>query len=596
MSLPPLEKLPRWVTSTSVVSSVIGAALAVAYALVTLDRPEGTGVPLVVITSAFVVVASILGDRGEQARLRELRRVASGAAPADEPRLALAAADLLALPDTTFWIALGYWCGAAVLIGGVWVLWTGAPAELAIRISFIGVAVGPVVSLLSHLLVLARARTAVRVLAGRGLSAAALYRAVPPTRQQLAPRLAVFGLISVLTPLLLLADMALARLGHSLELARMAADPEALEAARVALAGDLGPFTAVVTLVLVMTSVCAWQGASVLSAPMAALARQTQAFAEGALEQREVIVAEDEVWAASVALGTMAAQLDETVRRLAGAGLKLGATVEELQASAEHHRVGTQEQRGSLTQTSTTTEELARSARQVAATAAQVAALAQQSVGAAREGKRSADAFFASIVQVREGNQAVADSVVKLNKRVQQVGKIVDFIDGIADRSDLLALNAELEGTKAGEVGLGFSLVAAEMRRLSESVMSSTREIARLIEEIRDATNAAVMATEAGVKATDVGKTLAQKVSRSFDAILENANLTSDAVRSISLATQQQQAGTDQLALAMGEVLKSTDEGARASEQMTAANADLAKLARELKDALARAGARGAGA
>ena len=88
--------------------------------------------------------------------------------------------------------------------------------------------------------------------------------------------------------------------------------------------------------------------------------------------------------------------------------------------------------------------------------------------------------------------------MVRLNKRVQQIGKVVEFINEIADKSDLLALNAELEGTKAGEVGRGFSLVAAEMRRLAENVITSTRAIEQLIEEIRDATNAAVMATEAG--------------------------------------------------------------------------------------------------
>ncbi|MFP2902888.1 methyl-accepting chemotaxis protein, partial [Corallococcus sp. 4LFB] len=66
--------------------------------------------------------------------------------------------------------------------------------------------------------------------------------------------------------------------------------------------------------------------------------------------------------------------------------------------------------------------------------------------------------------RMRQDNQAIGSAVARLNKRVQQIGKIVEFINGVADKSDLLALNAELEGTKAGEVGRGFSLVAAEMR------------------------------------------------------------------------------------------------------------------------------------
>jgi methyl-accepting chemotaxis protein len=171
-------------------------------------------------------------------------------------------------------------------------------------------------------------------------------------------------------------------------------------------------------------------------------------------------------------------------------------------------------------------------------------------------------------------NQAIADAVVRLNKRVQQIGKVVEFINEIADKSDLLALNAELEGTKAGEPGRGFSLVAAEMRRLAENVLSSTLAIERLIDEIRDATQAAVMATEAGLKTTDRGAALARQ--------------TSHAVRSISLATQQQQTGTDQLAAAMGDILRVTEENAEATQQMVAANTDLSSLARDLKSTVQR--------
>jgi methyl-accepting chemotaxis protein len=189
---------------------------------------------------------------------------------------------------------------------------------------------------------------------------------------------------------------------------------------------------------------------------------------------------------------------------------------------------------------------------------------------------------------MKTDNQAIADSVVKLNKRVQQIGKVVEFIHEIADKSDLLALNAELEGTKAGQVGRGFSLVAAEMRRLAESVILSTHEIEKLIEEIRDSANAAVMATEAGVKATDRGAALAHQVSESLRSILDLAASTSDSVRSISLATQQQQTGTDQLAEAMGGILKVTQQGTHATRQLLGANSDLLALSLELQSVVDR--------
>jgi methyl-accepting chemotaxis protein len=252
------------------------------------------------------------------------------------------------------------------------------------------------------------------------------------------------------------------------------------------------------------------------------------------------------------------------------------------------HQTGAAEQLAALNQTMATTEELARSARQIAENAGRVAAMAEQTLGAARAGRRNAESFTQSMKRMRRDNQGIADSVVRLNKRVQQIGKIVEFINGIADKSDLLALNAELEGTKAGEVGRGFSLVAAEMRRVAENVLSSTQQISTLIEDIRDATNAAVMATEAGVKATDAGSAHSADLAERLRGILELASSTSDASRAISLATQQQQAGTDQLALAMANVLQVTQQGAQSSRQMSSANADLVALAKDLTSAVDR--------
>jgi methyl-accepting chemotaxis protein len=112
--------------------------------------------------------------------------------------------------------------------------------------------------------------------------------------------------------------------------------------------------------------------------------------------------------------------------------------------------------------------------------------------------------------------------------------------------------------------------------------MHSTEEIGRLIQEIRDATNAAVMATEAGLKATDAGAHSADRVLESLRQILGLATQTSEAVRAISLATQQQQTGTSQLADAMADILRVTEQSADATRQMNNATTDLSSLAREL--------------
>ena len=126
---------------------------------------------------------------------------------------------------------------------------------------------------------------------------------------------------------------------------------------------------------------------------------------------------------------------------------------------------------------------------------------------------------------------------------------MVEVIDEIADRSDLLALNAALEGAKAGEAGRGFSIVAAEMRRLAENVMESTKEIKNLITEIRESTHAAKEASDGNKREASEGEKLGGAAMTSVTGILSGIQETSDAARVIHLATQQQRTATEQVVL-----------------------------------------------
>jgi methyl-accepting chemotaxis protein len=165
---------------------------------------------------------------------------------------------------------------------------------------------------------------------------------------------------------------------------------------------------------------------------------------------------------------------------------------------------------------------------------------------------------------------------------------VVEVIDEIADRSDLLALNAALEGSRAGEAGKGFSIVAAEMRRLAENVLESTKEIKNLITEIREATMAAAGAAEASKIATQSGEKLGAVAAQAVEGILSGVQETSDAARVINLATQQQRTATEQVVASMGEIEDVTRQTTYASRQATGATAELTQLATRLAELIKR--------
>ncbi|MBU8900742.1 methyl-accepting chemotaxis protein [Corallococcus sp. H22C18031201] len=570
-------------------ANLVGAALSAHYATLVLGDALGPHLTGLLVTGGVLsMLLMVLGGGTSLRRMGTLRGIERGDVAATAPRLADAVREVTRAPDEAFILSLGLWGLTATVLGGLMWALDGMPLDVALRVAGLGLLFGPLSALLVHCMVMLRARQVVLWLAALGLTQAQVIEAMP-RRAWIRARLVAFTAISVVTPAVLSANLAGAL--SERVLARLAAvgdsDVEGMLAGALrAEALTSGGFLCLLVFGLALTT--AYLGGTLLGRPMRALSSEARRIAEGDLASPRLVPAEDEVWDVSAAFTTMRAHLADVLAQLQRAGAQISATTEEILATSNRHELGATEQASSLDQTSATTEELARSARQIAENASSVAEIAQRTLTAAEAGHGGAASFLGSMDRMRQDNQAIALAVVRLNKRVQQIGKIVEFINGVADKSDLLALNAELEGTKAGEVGRGFSLVAAEMRRLAENVLESTKEIEGLIEEVREASAAAVSATEGGVRAVETGTSLARQVSESLLQIVDLAGRTSDAVRSISLATQQQQTGTDQLADSMADILRITQQSLNASRQVGNANGDLLVLARDLREVVER--------
>jgi len=584
-----IEGLSAWTTRPSWWGGTLGLSLALLYGRVTHSLPKDGFWLFLGLMGGVLAMNSMLSCAQERHALRVLRALEEGRLAPGPDNLRRALQEVRRIPGRSFWFTLQGWLGGALMLAATYTPLAGASWTLGLRIGLVGVSLGPLSAMLVYLLVVRRSRLAAERIAAKGLSPQEVISALPSERLRLRKRLVLFTAVAVLCPSFFILDVSVSRTVSTLDQILETKDPEVqrevVSRARRATGLPLGMLAGLVVMLVLGT---AYVAGTVIAEPLRALSEDATRIAQGEVRTPRFIPAEDEVWAVSAAFTRMQAQLAQALVQLQRAGLQISSTTEQLVATSADQESGAGEQAISLNETRATTEELARSAQQIAVNAESVSAMAETTFGAAQSGQRSAAAFLAAMHRMKGDNQAIADAVVRLNKRVQQIGKVVEFINEIADKSDLLALNAELEGTKAGEPGRGFSLVAAEMRRLAENVLSSTLAIERLIDEIRDATQAAVMATEAGLKTTERGASLAAQVDASLGLILELARQTSHAVRSISLATQQQQTGTDQLAAAMGDILRVTEENAEATQQMVAANTDLSLLASDLKATVQR--------
>jgi len=285
-------------------------------------------------------------------------------------------------------------------------------------------------------------------------------------------------------------------------------------------------------------------------------------------------------------------QVMETLKRFVletrDAALHLSSSATEVLSAATQNESSTSQQASAVHETTATMEELKGASQQIADNAQTVAAIAEQTLTATRQGEGAIKAFLEAMGKVRHNAEEVDQAIGKLSRRVERIGTVVEVIDEIADRSDLLALNAALEGAKAGEAGRGFSIVAAEMRRLAENVLESTKEIKNLITEIREATHAAKEASDGNSRMAGEGEKLGGAAMSSVSSILHGAEETVSASRVIHLATQQQRSATEQVVVSMADVEAVTRQAQAGSRQATGAAAELSKLAGRLAELVKR--------
>jgi methyl-accepting chemotaxis protein len=282
---------------------------------------------------------------------------------------------------------------------------------------------------------------------------------------------------------------------------------------------------------------------------MKELGEQAKTISEGNLT-REINIRGD----LAEAFGRMKESITDLTTNFNELSSAIEKQTSEMLINAKQQESGASQQAATVAEITSTMEELAATARQIANNTESVTKSAEEAALAVCEGRDSLASLVESMNSIEDGNKTISDNIGQLNRHVQQIRGIVDLINDIADRSDLLALNAALEGTKAGDAGKGFLLVAAEMRRLAENVFTSTAEIKQLISEVTEATNTTVMATETGMKITREGVQRAIGAEKAFTRIVQTIEETTKAAKQISLASQQQRAATDQTVSAMGEV------------------------------------------
>lgn len=318
-----------------------------------------------------------------------------------------------------------------------------------------------------------------------------------------------------------------------------------------------------------------------LAGPIGIVTRVARTVASGDVSGDALNVqGSGEVHSMAESVNEMLSSLKVLVKQMVSLTNRLGDAAQGLiGASADQEHV-TSQQSAYAQQIAATFEELSRTAEMIQSSTDTVEQAAVRTSGAVDEARAVVSEMVGGITEIRRESKEVADAIGRLNADLQQVSRIAQVIKQVADRSDLLALNAALEGTKAGEVGRGFSLVAAEMRKLAENVAVSARDIGRIVENVQASGDQAVSKAREGVGASDRGVLVAEKASAVFQQIVELSRGTKEAAQQIAIATRQQKQSSEQAVQGARNVADLVKQGVDATGRST-------RIAHDLKTAVA---------
>ncbi len=280
----------------------------------------------------------------------------------------------------------------------------------------------------------------------------------------------------------------------------------------------------------------------------------------------------------------VAVLLTRTLNRQIGAAVgHVQSSSAELQAAASQQASGSREQAGAMTEISTTISELVATSRQIAESAQRVAQIAEQTASSARSGEGTVDKGQDSMAAIRRQIDLVVGHMLDLGRKSQEIGAVVDIVSELAEQTNILAINATIEASGAGEAGKRFGVVAEEIRKLADRVANSTKGIRTQVEDVRGAVNTTVMATESGAKAVDAGARQFSEVAAAFKQIAGLVGTTTDAAREIELSTKQQATAAEQVRLAVTDVAQATTESETSSTQTLQTASQLAGLSMDLR-------------
>ena len=337
-----------------------------------------------------------------------------------------------------------------------------------------------------------------------------------------------------------------------------------------------------------LTIACALLLTRSITQPIAQALEAAEAIAEGNLTRPIKVDGSDEAGRLLQAMAKMQGKLRDTLQRISGSATQLASAAEELNCVTDESAKGLTQQNNEIEQAATAVNEMTSAVEEVARNAVSTSEASKNATASAGDGRDLVLETVSAIERMSGDVQSTATLIGNLAAESRDIGKVLDVIRGLADQTNLLALNAAIEAARAGEAGRGFAVVADEVRALAHRTQQSTSEIERMIGSIQGGTEQAVdsmrNSTERAESTLNIAKGAGLALDNINTAIVEinERNLV------IASAAEEQAQVAREVDRNLVNIRDLSVQSATGASQTSSASNELSRLAVDLNSMVSR--------
>ncbi|MBN3860913.1 methyl-accepting chemotaxis protein [Pseudomonas frederiksbergensis] len=350
-------------------------------------------------------------------------------------------------------------------------------------------------------------------------------------------------------------------------------------------------FNLVITLLVIATGLTvlfAWLLTNSITQPIANALNAAEEIAEGNLTRPITVDGNDEAGRLLAAMAKMQDKLRDTLQRISGSATQLASAAEELNSVTDESARGLTQQNNEIEQAATAVNEMTSAVEEVARNAVSTSEASKNATTSAGDGRDLVQETVSAIERMSTDVQSTATLIGDLANESRDIGKVLDVIRGLADQTNLLALNAAIEAARAGEAGRGFAVVADEVRALAHRTQQSTSEIERMIGSIQSGTEHAVDSMRNSTERAESTLNIARGAGLSLDTINSAIVEINERNLVIASAAEEQAQVAREVDRNLVNIRDLSVQSATGANQTSAASSELSRLALDLNNMVGR--------